>query len=389
MRITIVTGAFFPVPTLMGGAVEKVWFALGQEFARRGHDVVQISRAHPQLPPNETIAGVRHLRVGGFAQPRSTVWLKLLDLIYSLRVRRVLPSADILVTNTFWLPILVRDNALGRVYIHVQRGPKGQMRWYAHAARLLAVSRAIAEAIIAEAPQLRDKVRVIPNALPFRVTSGEAVPRAQTLLFTGRVHPEKGLELLLRAWQRLPSQLAADWRLEIVGPSASELGGGGEEFLARLQEIAGPNSARVQWVGPVFDDEKLAQHYRSAMLFIYPTIAETGEALPVAPLEAMANGCAPIVSDLSCFRDYIDDDATGFVFDHRAVDPAAALATRLVTVMRMPTEELHRIGRAAQEKAEQFAVGPIAERYLADFQNLLARDAPKISESALEVCQKS
>ena len=44
MKITIVLGAFFPVPPLLGGAVEKVWFALGPEFVRRGHEVVQISR---------------------------------------------------------------------------------------------------------------------------------------------------------------------------------------------------------------------------------------------------------------------------------------------------------------------------------------------------------
>src|SRR5579862_3380431 len=31
LKITIVQGAFFPVPPLMGGAVEKVWFTLGRE----------------------------------------------------------------------------------------------------------------------------------------------------------------------------------------------------------------------------------------------------------------------------------------------------------------------------------------------------------------------
>src|SRR5713101_7950881 len=108
MKITIVLGAFFPVPPIMGGAVEKVWFALGQEFARRSHEVVQISRAHPRLARREKIAGVTHIRVPGFAQPRSILWLKFLDLLYSLRVRRVLPEADILVTNTFWLPFLLR-----------------------------------------------------------------------------------------------------------------------------------------------------------------------------------------------------------------------------------------------------------------------------------------
>jgi glycosyltransferase involved in cell wall biosynthesis len=372
MKITIVLGAFFPVPTLMGGAVEKVWFALGQEFARRGHEVVQISRRHPKLPHEETINGVRHIRVRGFAQPRSTVRLKLLDLIYSLRARCVLPSADMLVTNTFWLPMLVRDPSRGLVYIHVQRGPKGQMRWYAHAARLLAVSHAIADAIIKEAPQLRDKVRVIPNALPFLITDSESTPRTRTVLFTGRVHPEKGLELLLRAWHQLPDELLTRWRLQIVGPSEAHLGGGGGGFLERLKALGQADGGNVEWVGPVFDDAQLAAHYRSALLFIYPSTAETGEALPVAPLEAMANGCAPIVSGLSCFDDYITDGVTGFVFDHRAASAEQALTARLADLLSKPESELAAIGVAAQSKAREFAVEPVAEQYLADFESLLA-----------------
>jgi glycosyltransferase involved in cell wall biosynthesis len=389
MKITIVTGAFFPVPTLMGGAVEKVWFALGQEFARRGHEVVQISRAHPQLPPNETIEGVRHIRVRGFSQPRSTVWLKLLDLIYSLRVRGVLPPADILVTNTFWLPILIRDTRRGCVYIHVQRGPKGQMRWYSHAARLLAVSRAIADAIISEAPHLRNKVRVIPNALPLRVADGPEGSRGRIVLFTGRVHPEKGLELLLHAWHRLPREVANEWRLKIVGPSDAKLGGGGEEFLKRLQAIGGSTSNNIEWIGPVFDDAQLAEHYRSALLFIYPSIAETGEALPVAPLEAMANGCAPVVSDLSCFRDYVEDGVTGFVFDHRAASAEESLRSRLAALVAQADEALAAVGTAAKTKAQEFAVGPVAEQYLADFESLLAPPIARVEHSADSLCRKS
>ena len=73
MKITIVMGAFLPVPPIMGGAVEKVWLALGQEFARAGHEVVQISRAVPQLPAAEMIEGVRHIRVPGFDAPASVI----------------------------------------------------------------------------------------------------------------------------------------------------------------------------------------------------------------------------------------------------------------------------------------------------------------------------
>ena len=55
MKITIVLGAFFPVPPLMGGAVEKVWFALAQEFARLGHEVTQISSQTVQTPAHQYI----------------------------------------------------------------------------------------------------------------------------------------------------------------------------------------------------------------------------------------------------------------------------------------------------------------------------------------------
>ena len=375
MKITIVLGAFFPVPPLLGGAVEKVWFALGPEFVRRGHEVVQISRTHPQLPERETIAGARHLRVRGYAQPRSILLLKWLDLLYSLRVRRVLPPAAILVTNTFWLPLLVRRKDRGRIYVHVQRGPKGQMRWYAHVARLCAVSRSIAAQIIAEAPQLREKVRVIPNALPFRIEENPRAVRDQTILFVGRIHPEKGIELLLRALPLLPRDLLTEWRVKIVGPHEIQLGGGGEAFLHRMQDLADNSGAQVEWLGPMFDSAALAAQYRAALLFIYPSIAETGEALPVAPLEAMAHGCAPLVSALACFRDYISDGVNGFIFDHRGPDPARNLAEPLARVLQLGREALAQTGLAARAKAAEFEIGKVAQEYLDDFAAILQDSA--------------
>jgi len=373
MRITVVLGAFFPVPPLMGGAVEKVWFALAPEFVRRGHAVVQISRAHPDLPATEIIAGVRHLRVRGAAQPRSILWLKWFDLLYSLRVRRVLPPADILVTNTFWLPILTRSAKRGQVYVHVQRAPKGQMRWYAHVARLLAVSHAVADQIVAEAPQLRAKVRVIPNALPFRMDATLRKLREQTILYVGRVHPEKGIELFLRAMSHLPAQMLAAWKIRIVGPHETHLGGGGEAFLREMQALGQRSGARVEWPGQIFDPEKLAEEYRNSLVFVYPSVAETGEAFGVAPIEAMAYGCAPLVSNLACFRDFIEDGVTGFVFDQRAVEPEKKLASRLADLLGMGPEQIMRLGAQARARVAQFDLATVAQRYLEDFASLLPK----------------
>src|SRR5207248_787967 len=202
MRITIVLGAFFPVPPTMGGGVEKVWFALAPEFVKRGHEVAVISRKTANLPRLETLDGVRHLRLDGFDTPRSLIWLKLLDLIYSVRVTSILPDADIVVTNTFWLPILLRNPKHGKVYVQVARYPKGQMRFYGRVARLQAPSHAVARAIAAETPSLASKVRVVPNPFPgsTKGTPPSISQREKIILYLGRVHPEKGVHLLINAF---------------------------------------------------------------------------------------------------------------------------------------------------------------------------------------------
>ncbi|PYL93423.1 MAG: hypothetical protein DMF14_00600, partial [Verrucomicrobia bacterium] len=200
MKITIVLGAFLPIPPVMGGAIEKSWFALAQEFVSRNHDVTIISRALPQFARHEIVDGVRHIRVCGFDTPRSLLWLKILDLFYSWRVRRILPAADILVTNTFWSPLLARDSSRGKIYVHVGRYPKGQMRFYRKAARLQAPSSAVAEAIKGEAPSSARKVIVIPYPRPQMISAEAPLPleaRAKIVLYVGRVHREKGVHLLV------------------------------------------------------------------------------------------------------------------------------------------------------------------------------------------------
>ncbi len=373
LKITIAQGAFLPVPPLRGGAVEKVWFALGQEFAKRGHEVTHFSRQYPGLPDTEVIAGVRHLRVAGFDTPRSLLWLKALDLLYSLRVARQLPPADILVTNTFWLPILLRSTKRGRLYVHVARFPRGQMRFYRHAARLQTVSRAVLDAILAEAPLPRSQVCVIPY--PVLTPRREAPPpfrtREKEVLFVGRVHPEKGVHLLIEAFRSLPKDRLGDWRLVIVGPSEIHLGGGGADYQRKLEELARPIASRVTWVGPVFDAEALGRHLSRASLFLYPSLAEHGETFGLAPLEAMSHGCPVLVSDLGCFRDFVSNDVDGFVFDHRASRPAAVLAEKLAQLIEDP-ERLARASAAALDQMGNYSLERIAQVYLDDFESLVA-----------------
>jgi glycosyltransferase involved in cell wall biosynthesis len=380
MKITIVLGAFFPVPPIMGGAVEKVMFALGRELAARGHEVVMVSRRVPQFPNEETRDGISHLRIRGFNAPRSLIWLKFLDLIYSLRAMSVLPKAEIVITNTFWLPLLLGKSKHGLIYVHVTRYPKGQMRFYRKAARLQAPSRAVAKAIVAEAPKLASKTAVIPNPVP-RPGIDQAPPaiekRNKVILYVGRVHPEKGVHLLVDAFAAGARTVFADWKLVIIGPAEEKFGGGGDRYLVDLRRRAENASENVVFTGAVFDHTLLQEHYRTARLFIYPSLAEYGEAFGVAPLEAMANGAPVIVSNLECFHDFIDDGVTGFIFDHRSEDPADKLRQKMSETIADPGL-LSRVAEAGYKLTAAYSPSHVADLFLNDFHQLLT-DAKRTS----------
>jgi glycosyltransferase involved in cell wall biosynthesis len=390
MKITIVLGAFFPVPPTMGGGVEKVWFSLAPEFVKRGHDVVMVSRKLPELRREETINGVKHLRVDGFDTPRSLVWLKFLDLIYSLRTMSILrsrrmselPKADVIVTNTFWLPFLLRNSKRGRVYVHVARYPKGQTRFYGNAARLQAPSQAVARAIADEAPTLAGKISVIPYPAPGSTIAGAPSAtgeREKIILFVGRVHPEKGVHLLVEAFADGARTVFADWKLMIVGPTDEKHSGGGESYLVDLKRLAANAGDKIIFRGPIFDQIELEQTLRAARIFVYPSLAERGESFGLAPLEAMAQGCAVFVSDLACFHDFIRDGETGFIFDHRSSNPAESLRARIENVIVDPTL-LSTVADAGYRKSAEYSLASVADQFLEDFNSIIANsDAARTS----------
>ncbi len=370
MRITILQGAFFPVPPVRGGAVEKLWHQLGIAFARRGHEVTQISRDVPELPTTDNRDGVRHIRVSGYDQPPGTLALKWRDLCYTRRALRVAPPSDILVTNTFWAPLLA-PRKLGRIHVSVERMPKGQMRLYRRASRLRACSQAVADGIKREAASLSDRVIVIPNPLPF-VPDRPAETRSSSdqILYVGRIHPVKGVELLLQSFTRAKDTgtIPSSGHLVLVGPADTARGGGGDSWWR--DTLARYDRTDIKWVGPIYDSLELDAHYRSASVLVYPTLDEAGEAMPVTPLEAMAWGCIPVVSDLACFRDYLESGKNGYTFDHHSDTPVDALAGTLAQALS-PTGQ--GLASAALKVRNSHAVETIADQFLSDFQKIKSK----------------
>ena len=382
MKITIVTGPFYPTPPAPCGAVERLWADLAGEFAGAGHEVRILCRGWPGQPAREEIGGVRYERL---TRMRRSGNLKLdlaKDMLYSLRILRRLPPADVTVTNAFWLPWLMTRGPTrsvarraGRVVVNVARWPKGQMKLYLGVDRLAAVSGAVAGAVAAQCPAAAPLVKVLPNPIDTAAFAPEgrdygSPPR--TLLYTGRVHPEKGVHVLIDAFAEVYAE-SPGLRLVLMGATSVPAGGGGEDYLKALRAKAA--ALPVEFREPVYDRPALAAALRAADLYCYPSLAETGESFGVAPLEAMATGLAPVVSNLAVFRDFLTDGETGRTFDHRGDGAAGRLAAVLREVIADPASRAS-MGRAAAEVAARFGNAAVARQYLDDFATLTGPQDP-------------
>jgi glycosyltransferase involved in cell wall biosynthesis len=329
MRIAIVTGFFLPVPAIRGGASEKAWHGLAKIFAAKGHDVTFVSRIVPGLAASERVDNVLQIRIPGFDHTR---WLPvnlLLDLIWGIRAARVLPPGDAVICNSVTLPVWLGQfhRAAGRVAVMMGRVPKGQVRFYRNVARIYAPSAAVARRI--KPRWATDRTRIMGYPIDWPLHSGASAQSGSpvTIGFVGRLHPEKGISVLIKAARRLATRAdLPEWRLQIVGPGSIAEGGGGDIWMAALKKEAAPLGGRVEWLGPEFDTVRLASLFGGMDIFCYPSLAKQGETFGVAVAEAMAARCAVVVSGLACFSELVADGRTGLVFDHTAEAPDENLA---------------------------------------------------------------
>ncbi len=371
VKITILQGAFLPVPGKRGGAIEKAWEALGQSFANEGHEVTHISRKCDGLPEDQWIGQVRHLRVRGFDSVKNSLFLKLLEFIYVIRSKSVIPNGDILVTHAFWAPILLTRPEYGKIYVHVGRYPKGQIRFYQKASRFQVPTKAIFEALKKEIPNRTNEISVLPYPINWNINvKGRYLERSSTILFLGRIHPEKGVIELIKAFKAIPNHLRKDWKLCIRGSWRVEQGGGGKSYLSKVKKEA-EGESEIEILEPTFSIKELKRNLESVKLFVYPSFAEKGETFGLAVLEAMSCGCVPIVSSLECFKDLVDVQKNGYVFNHFSTNKIQLLTAKIEEAIQSP-EKNKVFSDECFRKAKTFEVKELASKYIKDFKVLLA-----------------
>lgn len=131
----------------------------------------------------------------------------------------------------------------------------------------------------------RQPVAIIPNGIDIPEQISKVHGGKRTLLFLGRIHPKKGLDLLLPAWRAVQDRFP-EWRLRIIGPD-----NGG--YLSEMRRLAAKLSlARVEFCGELVGVQKWHE-YQQADLFVLSTYSEN---FGMTVAEALASGTPAIVS---------------------------------------------------------------------------------------------
>lgn len=367
MKIGIITSPFGPLPPNALGAVEIIWYYMGNAIARKGHRVEFYSKADKGYIKDINV----HInQISGYKRTKH-IWGDIIkDFAFTVKALIRLKRCDILVQNTFWSPILspLFFWKYKKTVYNVARMPKGQFRLYGAVHQFSCVSQAVRNEM--ESYVGNDK-RVVVVSNPVNVHYYDYKERINndgvfTIGYHGRINQEKGLDILCKAAHILYDKHKI--RLIIIGPHEIRRGGSGEKYVAWLKSLC-PEVETV-FTGAISNPERLNELLGGCDIYCYPSMADKGETFGVSPLEAMCTGCPVVVSSLACFKDFITDGETGLVFDHHAENAVALLADKIEMLINS-AELRNKIGRAAYIKAQDFSVEKIADKYIANFEKLL------------------
>ena len=127
----------------------------------------------------------------------------------------------------------------------------------------------------------------------------------KVILYLGRIHKIKGIDLLVEAFSDLIKELD-DIRLVIVGPD--------DGFLSSLKRQIEDLKIgdRILFTGPLYERDKL-EAYVDADVYVLPSVYET---FPVTVLEACACGTPVIVTDRCGIANIVNNNNVGYVVEY-------------------------------------------------------------------------
>lgn len=275
--------------------------------------------------------GLAHVHVAA----RTSFWRKLLFIVPILLAR---------------VPLVLHLHA-GEFVSFYERECTPWTRWIVRrvierADRVVVLSESWHQWLKATFPASRVEVVGNPVRIPALGPSQARAPA--TLVFLGRIEPQKGAYDLLEAMARIAPDIPSV-RLMMAGDG--EL----DRARRRVEELGLQSQVRLLgWV----DGEDKEQLLRHASVFVLPSY---NEILPMSLLEAMAHGLPVVSTRIGGISEAVTDGVEGFLVAPGDVD---ALAERLRFLLRDARRRLE-MGDAARSKvATRFDVQQVVPHLL-------------------------
>jgi glycosyltransferase involved in cell wall biosynthesis len=283
-------------------------------------------------------------------------------------MRELRPSLDLVHDNGLWLP---HNHAIARAArkFNLPRvlTPRGMLEpwavryrrlkktvaWTLYQRRDINSAAVIHATSAGEADNLRriglsNPVVVVPNGIdvPPQIRVGTEVSgSSRRALFIGRLHPGKGIPMLLEAWAR---EQPKNWELIIAGPAEV---GHDREIRNAIERLGLDDSVRL--IGPVYGARKISL-YKSAHLSILPTHSEN---FGISVAEALAHE-VPVLTTTGAPWRLLEDENCGWWV--RA--DVSGLQEGLRVATSTPTSQLRQMGRRGRSVMKaRFAWNQVAK----------------------------
>ncbi|WP_448578964.1 glycosyltransferase family 4 protein [Thermosphaera sp.] len=344
MRVALVSSGLVPVPPIKGGAVEEYVYQLSRHLRKLGVKAAIIdANYNSDEVIYENINGAEIVKV---PTPKPITSFKkgiIGEFLFGRAVAKYVNKEgyDIIHANTAWVGFAlavhrhIRRTSQGFVYTchnplwpedTVHAGEKIVRLVEGYAMRssdlVIALNKTIYSALVSKAKLCRDKIVIIPNGVDtefFRpslkdenILNTFGLEEQEYILFVGRVSPEKGVHILLKAFRSIVKDTPQQMKLVTVGPLSSSFTSTQISSYARtLIEFAKRKlPGKVIFTGSA-ERNILRVLYSSAYCFVLRSLAE---AFGMILLEAMASGVPPIGSTAGGIPDIIVDGVNGLLF---------------------------------------------------------------------------
>lgn len=187
-------------------------------------------------------------------------------------------------------------------------------------------------------------IATVYNGLRTEEFSFQERRQSDTLIFLGRIHPDKG------AWEAIQIALESGRQIVLAGIIQDQA-----YFREKIEPLV--DSGQVRYIGPV-DPQARNELLGGAAALLHPIRFAEPFGLSVA--EAMLCGTPVIAFPLGSMRELILDEETGFLVDD--IHQAAEATGRLGTLSRL---------RCHQWAAAQFSQEKMISDYLTVYENIL------------------